>query len=76
MKNRIAKILRITTIVAKGHASLPILLKDLTADQLHAKLAHLGVTPRQALRSSRLLPPREKQPIFTAALASIEIRST
>ena len=29
-----------------------------------------------ALRSSRLLPPREKQPIFTAALASMEMRST
>ena len=27
---------------------MPILLKDLTAEQLHAKLSHLGVTPRIA----------------------------
>ena len=39
---------------AKGHnrfggtSSLPILLKDLTAAELHAGLSHIGVTPRQA----------------------------
>ena len=28
--------------------SVPVLLKDLTADQLHASLSHIGVTQRQA----------------------------
>ena len=37
----------------EGPLRLPILLKDLTAAQLHAALANLGVTPRQARQITR-----------------------
>ena len=36
------------TMELEEHPGLPILLKDLTAAQLHAGLSHIGVTPRQA----------------------------
>jgi 23S rRNA (adenine2503-C2)-methyltransferase len=41
---------------------MPIVLKDLTADELHERLAHLGLTPRQARQIQGMVVKRGRLP--------------
>ena len=53
-----------------GEHRLPILLKDLTATQLHAALAHLGVTPRQARQIHAAVVRRGSLPTANEGIAA------
>ena len=49
---------------------MPILLKDLTADQLHASLAHIGLTPRQARQIHAAVVRRGELPASDEGIAA------
>jgi 23S rRNA (adenine2503-C2)-methyltransferase len=53
---------------------LPILLKDLTAAQLHAGLSHLGVTPRQARQIHAAAVRRGELPTTNEGIAAELLR--